>query len=226
MITIYAPDAVDFSTLGEGALCPSECVIEEQALGQYSLTMTHPMDAGGKWRMIAPGCVLKAPAPVRETPLAVEDGEGDHTVEPETVDAAYLPRTDQHRGQPASAAGAVYLHAHPLQIPPRHGGRGTFAVRGLGAGHRALVGRRGLHVHGIPRLGAGRSGDHRGRRAFAAAGGVPGAVAHAAFSHCLRGAGRPQRGRCASRRSTSSTICSATSSAVSTRRRTSPRLRW
>lgn len=85
MITIYAPDAVDFSTLGEGALCPSECVIEEQALGQYSLTMTHPMDAGGKWRMIAPGCILKAPAPVRETPLAVEDGEGTIPSEPETV---------------------------------------------------------------------------------------------------------------------------------------------
>ena len=85
MITIYAPDAVDFSTLGEGALCPSECVIEEQALGQYSLTMTHPMDAGGKWRMIAPGCILKAPAPVRETPLAVEDGEGAIPSEPETV---------------------------------------------------------------------------------------------------------------------------------------------
>lgn len=85
MITIYAPDAEDFSTLGEGALAPSECVIEEQALGQYSLTMTHPMDAGGKWRMIAPGCVLKAPAPVRETPLAVEDGEGTIPSEPETV---------------------------------------------------------------------------------------------------------------------------------------------
>lgn len=85
MITIYAPDAVDFSTLGEGALAPSECVIEEQALGQYSLTMTHPMDAGGKWRMIAPGCILKAPAPVRETPLAVEGGEGEIPSEPETV---------------------------------------------------------------------------------------------------------------------------------------------
>ena len=85
MITIYAPDAEDFSTLGEGALAPSECVIEEQALGQYSLTMTHPMDAGGKWRMIAPGCILKAPAPVRETPLAVEGGEGEIPSEPEMV---------------------------------------------------------------------------------------------------------------------------------------------
>ena len=85
MITIYAPDAVDFSTLGEGALAPSECVIEEQALGQYALTMTHPMDAGGKWRMIAPGCILKAPAPVRETPLAVEVDAGEIPSGPETV---------------------------------------------------------------------------------------------------------------------------------------------
>lgn len=77
MITIYAPSDTDFSTLGLGALSPYECVVEEQALGQYSLTMTHPMDAGGKWRMIAPGCVLKAPAPVRETPLEVDFDEGD-----------------------------------------------------------------------------------------------------------------------------------------------------
>ena len=108
MITIYAPNAQDFSTLGLGALAPYECVIEEQAGGMYELTMTHPMDAEGKWLNIgvgcivkAPlpmtrpmdaggkrpntglGCVLKAPAPVRETSLAAEDAEA--TAEPVTV---------------------------------------------------------------------------------------------------------------------------------------------
>ena len=98
MITIYAPDAVDFSTLGEGALAPSECVIEEQALGQYALTMTHPMDAGGKWRMIAPGCILKAPAPVRETPLVESEivGEGE-VAEPVTVTPEPSPSTPRVR---------------------------------------------------------------------------------------------------------------------------------
>ena len=47
MITIYAPEAQDFSTLGLGALAPYECTVEEQAGGMYELTMTHPMDEAG-----------------------------------------------------------------------------------------------------------------------------------------------------------------------------------
>ena len=86
MITIYAPEAQDFSTLGLGALAPYECVIEEQAGGMYELTMTHPMDAEGKWLNIGVGCIVKAPAPVRETPLVESEivGEGEAT-EPVTV---------------------------------------------------------------------------------------------------------------------------------------------
>lgn len=85
MITIYAPNATDFSTLGLGALAPYECEIEEQAGGMYELTMTHPMDEDGKWLNIGIGCVIKAPAPVRETPLADEDDEGEIPPEPVTV---------------------------------------------------------------------------------------------------------------------------------------------
>ena len=70
MVTIYAPNAQDFSTLGLGALAPYECVVEEQAGGMYELSMTHPMDGGGKWLNIGVGCIVKAPAPVRETPSA------------------------------------------------------------------------------------------------------------------------------------------------------------
>ena len=86
MITIYEPEAQDFSTLGLGALAPYECVIEEQAGGMYELTMTHPMDAEGKWLNIGVGCIVKAPAPVRETPLVESEivGEGEAT-EPVTV---------------------------------------------------------------------------------------------------------------------------------------------
>ena len=86
MITIYAPDAQDFSTLGLGALAPYECTVEEQAGGMYELTMTHPMDAEGKWLNIGVGCIVKAPAPVRETPLVESEivGEGEAT-EPVTV---------------------------------------------------------------------------------------------------------------------------------------------
>ena len=44
----------------------------------YELTMTHPMDAEGKWLNIGVGCIVKAPAPVRETPLVESEivGEG------------------------------------------------------------------------------------------------------------------------------------------------------
>ena len=86
MITIYAPEAQDFSTLGLGALAPYECTVEEQAGGMYELTMTHPMDAEGKWLNIGVGCIVKAPAPVRETPLVESEivGEGEAT-EPVTV---------------------------------------------------------------------------------------------------------------------------------------------
>ena len=85
MITIYAPEAQDFSTLGLGALAPYECTVEEQAGGMYELTMSHPMDEAGKWLNIGVGCIVKAPAPVRETPLADEDADGEIPTEPVTV---------------------------------------------------------------------------------------------------------------------------------------------
>ena len=84
MITIYAPNATDFSTLGLGALAPYEVTIEEQAGGLYELSMAHPMDEAGKWLNIGVGCIVKAPAPVRETPLAVEN-DGEIPAEPTVV---------------------------------------------------------------------------------------------------------------------------------------------
>ena len=74
MITIYAANATDFSTLGLGALAPSECMIEEQAGGLYELTLTQPITNDLKHTLIAQGRIVKAPAPMRETPL-VEIGK-------------------------------------------------------------------------------------------------------------------------------------------------------
>ena len=105
-------------------------------------------------------------------------------------DAQDLQGADQHRGEPAFATGAVYVDEDTLQVPPRHGSGRTLAGKRLGAGHRARVGGDGLHEHAVPRLRPRRNGDHRGRRAFAGACGLPGAVAHAAFSHLQSGAGR------------------------------------
>lgn len=76
-IPIYAPAADDFTGNGLGMLDPLECVIEETAAGMYELTLVHPIDDDLRWAMIAPGCILKAPAPVRETPLYEAPAAGE-----------------------------------------------------------------------------------------------------------------------------------------------------
>jgi len=68
-IFIYSPDCNDFTTNGLGELAPLECVIEEQAAGMYELTLVHPIDESLRWAQLIPGCIIRAPAPVRECPL-------------------------------------------------------------------------------------------------------------------------------------------------------------
>lgn len=81
MITIHSPHAEDFSTLGFGVLTPTECVISEVAGGMYELKMTHPMDDDLRWTHIETGRIIKAPAPMRETPLLSIDVDGTITRE-------------------------------------------------------------------------------------------------------------------------------------------------
>ena len=141
MITIYAPDATDFSTLGLGALAPYECEIEEQAGGMYELTMSHPMDEAGKWLNIGIGCIIKAPAPVRETPLAVEDDEGVIPTEPETVTRRiYRVRTNTganlHLRQGPSTSTRILSKYRPgteVVVLSQSGGWGQVIVRSSGA---------------------------------------------------------------------------------------------
>lgn len=141
MITIYAPDATDFSTLGLGALTPYECEIEEQAGGMYELTMSHPMDEAGKWLNIGVGCIVKAPAPVRETPLAVEDDEGVIPSEPETVTRRiYKVQTNTganlHLRQGPSTSTRILSKYRPgteVVVLNQSGGWGQVIVRSSGA---------------------------------------------------------------------------------------------
>ena len=69
VIALYAPDAADFSTLGLGALTPTECTVTWQAAGAYELTLVQPIDATNRWAQLANGCIISAPVPVRESPL-------------------------------------------------------------------------------------------------------------------------------------------------------------
>ena len=69
LIALYAPDAADFSTLGMGALTPSECTVTWQAAGAYELTLMQPIDDTLRWAQLQNGCIIAAPVPVRESPL-------------------------------------------------------------------------------------------------------------------------------------------------------------
>jgi|GEM_PF-3472298 len=69
MITIYDSRETDFSTLGLCVLQPTECTIEGEENGMMELSMTHPMDKDGRWLNLAEYNIIRAPAPVRETPL-------------------------------------------------------------------------------------------------------------------------------------------------------------
>ena len=69
MITIYAPNETDFGDYGLGILYPYTCTVQEIAGGMYELTMEHPIDKDLRWTLIGPGCIIKAPAPLRESPL-------------------------------------------------------------------------------------------------------------------------------------------------------------
>lgn len=76
LIALYEPQAADFSTLGLGALTPSECTVTWQAAGAYELTLVQPIDETLRWAQLANGCIISAPVPVRESPL-YEYGVGD-----------------------------------------------------------------------------------------------------------------------------------------------------
>lgn len=79
-ICIYAPTTDDFSTNGLGILTPIECTVTEEAAGMYELELLHPIDETNRWSQIVCGAIIKAPAPVRESPLYEEGITGTQTV--------------------------------------------------------------------------------------------------------------------------------------------------
>lgn len=61
MVYIYDAKETNFDSLGLGTLCPTACPIVEEANGQYKLSLTHPMDDGGKWKLIIEDRIVKVP---------------------------------------------------------------------------------------------------------------------------------------------------------------------
>lgn len=69
------PELYDLD-LGEGVLIPTQCEIGETAGAEYSLTLTHPIDPAGKWKLLEPFSLICAPVPRTETPAISPDTEG------------------------------------------------------------------------------------------------------------------------------------------------------
>ena len=69
MITVYDASATDFASLGICVLQPSEALITGEENGMMELSLKHPMDSDGRWKNLVNYNIIKAPSPVRETPL-------------------------------------------------------------------------------------------------------------------------------------------------------------
>lgn len=69
IVTIHSPISGDFSSNGLGILRPISCAVEEEHNGMYELTVVHPITSDMRWAQIQSGCIIKADAPLRESPL-------------------------------------------------------------------------------------------------------------------------------------------------------------
>ena len=79
-IVLYSgwADAIG-GTYGLGKLSPSECTVTQEAGGEYSLSLTHPLTPDGIWKNIVPFCIIRVPVPAEDTPFI--DAEGDIVTE-------------------------------------------------------------------------------------------------------------------------------------------------
>ena len=107
MITIHEAGAAGFDTLGLGALTPTECMIDERAGGLYELKLVHPVTDDYRHTLLAQYRIIKAPAPVRETPLLELGQSGSVTRE------IYRVATGGARLNMRAAPNGKILHAYP-----------------------------------------------------------------------------------------------------------------
>lgn len=70
-ICLFASDETDFSDNGLAVLSPFSCVVHEEAGGDYSIQMEHPMDVHGKWSLIQEESLIRCPVPEKYTPRVV-----------------------------------------------------------------------------------------------------------------------------------------------------------
>lgn len=75
-IVLYSGWAEEFGgTYGQGQLLPAECTVTQEAGGEYSLSLRHPMTPDGRWRGLVPFAIVRVPVPAEDTPFIDATGE-------------------------------------------------------------------------------------------------------------------------------------------------------
>ena len=75
-VILYSPWAKEFGgTYGAGLLTPSECTVTQEAGGEYSVSLRHPMTPDGRWRQLVPFAIIRVPVPAEDTPFIDAEGE-------------------------------------------------------------------------------------------------------------------------------------------------------
>lgn len=62
MIQIYTPTNTDYEKNGDSVLTPSSFLISAELNGDWSISMSHPIDPEGRWKYIEEEAVIKAPS--------------------------------------------------------------------------------------------------------------------------------------------------------------------
>lgn len=77
MISVFDIGNTNFEGNGDAVLFPTEGKMKVVAGGDYSITMTHPIDPEGKWTHLVPGAVIRIPVPEEEIENAYAGLEAD-----------------------------------------------------------------------------------------------------------------------------------------------------
>lgn len=62
MIQIYTPTNTDYEKNGDSVLTPSSFLVDVELNGDWSISMSHPIDQEGRWKYIEEEAVVKAPS--------------------------------------------------------------------------------------------------------------------------------------------------------------------
>ena len=78
IITVHEQDSTDWRTNGLGILMPESCEVTEEAGGDWSLSMSHPVDDEGRWELLKVDRLIRCPVPARQNPEAALAYKAEH----------------------------------------------------------------------------------------------------------------------------------------------------